>query len=186
MAEEKFVLVSLEDERTGELAIALSNKTCKMILDLLAEKELSETEISKSLSIPLNTAEYNIKKLVKAGLIEEKKHFFSVKGKRIPVYKISNKHIVISPKKTSFSKLKTSLPVVIIAGIFTGFILWMQKSMSFVQDNIRQGEMLTSVGEEAVKSVNFVSNLNSVKVFLIIIWILIIIFVAITIVRRSK
>lgn len=185
MAEEKFVLVSLEDERTGELAIALSNKTCKMILDLLAEKELSETEISKSLSIPLNTAEYNIKKLVKAGLIEEKKHFFSVKGKRIPVYKISNKHIVISPKKTSFSKLKTSLPVVIIAGIFTGFILWMQKSMSFVQDNIKQGEMLTT-GEEAVKSVNFVSNLNSVEVFLIIIWILIIIFVAITIVRRSK
>ena len=84
MTDEKYVLVSLGDERAKEIAEAIGNKTSKKILDLLSDKEMSESEISRELKIPLNTADYNVKKLVKAGLIEEKKHFFSSKGKRIP------------------------------------------------------------------------------------------------------
>ena len=95
----KYLMISMEDD-TRNLADVLSNKTAKKIIDILAEKELSENDIAKELGIPINTAEYNIQKLAKAGLIEHSKSFFwSVKGKKIPVYKVSNKSILISPKK---------------------------------------------------------------------------------------
>lgn len=192
MAEEKYVLISLEDERAKNIADALGNKTCKKILDLLAEKELSETEISKFLSIPLNTAEYNIKKLIKAGLIEEKKHFFSIKGKRIPFYKISNKHIIISPRKTSLNKLKSIFPVVFISAIFTAFILWYEKSKIFIQETIRAETLEKTVGaiesigaEEKIVGVGvrgggfsgFLSSLSIVEWFLIVLWMGLVIFV---------
>jgi DNA-binding transcriptional ArsR family regulator len=96
----KYLMISMEDEQSKHLADVLGNKTAKKIIDLLAEKELSENDIAKELEIPINTAEYNIQKLIAAGLIEKAKDFFwSVKGKKIPIYKISNKYIVIAPKK---------------------------------------------------------------------------------------
>lgn len=98
--EEKYIMVSMEDERSRHLADVLGNKTCKKVIELLTEKEMSEAEIANSLGIPMNTIEYNLKKLVAAGLIEQTKNiFWSIKGKKIPTYKISNKYIVISPKK---------------------------------------------------------------------------------------
>ena len=179
--EEKYVLVSLEDERAGKLANVLGNKTCKKILDLLAEKELSETEISKQLKIPLNTADYNIKNLVKAGLIDEKKHFFSVKGKRIPVYKISNKNIVISPKKISYNKLKTIFPVVFISAVFSAFVLWYFRAQTLVQENIQEApETLMKAASGASGEISFLQSLNPADWFLIVTWLIVIVYVIFT------
>ncbi|MBU0957730.1 MAG: beta-propeller domain-containing protein, partial [Nanoarchaeota archaeon] len=74
-------------------------------------------DISKGLSVPINTIEYNLQKLIKAGLVEKaKKHFWSVKGRKIDIYKLANKHIVISPKqsKPSMSALKVLLPILLV------------------------------------------------------------------------
>lgn len=104
----KYLMFDLDDERIIDLADVLSNKTSKKILDYLADKEANETEISRDLSMPANTVNYNVKKLLKAGLIEKSKSFlWSVKGKRIVSYKIANKKIIISP--TSFRGLKQFL-----------------------------------------------------------------------------
>ncbi len=174
MVEEKYVLVSLKDESTKKIAETLTNKTCKKILNLLSENEMSGTEIAKSLSLPLNTVGYNINKLVKAGLIEEKRHLFSVKGKRIPIYKISNKHIIISPKKTYSSQLKSIFPLVFISALFTIFILWFSRTRTSVQKAIPKAEefMISRArdfGEETALS--FFNSINVVELFLIIIWI---------------
>jgi len=181
MAEEKYVLVSLEDERAGKIAEALGNKTCKKILDLLSEKELSESEIAKQLSLPLNTADYNVKKLVKSGFIEEKKHLWSSKGKRIPVYKISNKHIVISPKKTFPSQLKSIFPVVFISALFTAFILWYNKAREVVSEN---AEKMLAIPEvqiaEGARGAVSAFKLGTLEIFLVAIWIIVIIFVILT------
>jgi DNA-binding transcriptional ArsR family regulator len=189
MAEEKYVLISLEDKKAGKLAEAINNKTCRKILDLLAEDEASESEIAEKLKLPLNTIDYDVKKLKEAGLIEEKRHLFSVKGKRIPIYRISNKNIVISPRKTK--KLTGILPVMIIASIFTGFLLWFNRTKEFVADNAEK--VLTtpqiSIASEAAEGArNIVSgfHLGTLEIFLIVIWLLIAIFIIITIVRRSK
>ena len=107
---ESYIAVDLNDSRTGLIAEAISNKTCKKILSLLAEKEMSEGDIAEALGTGLNTVEYNLKKLIEAGLIvEAKNYFWSRKGKRIRMYKIVNKKIVIFPK----SILKGMFPAII-------------------------------------------------------------------------
>jgi DNA-binding transcriptional ArsR family regulator len=115
----------MDDERAGKIANIFGNNTCKKIIDFLANKiEASEKEISDSLNIPLNTAEYNLNKLLEAGLIEKaKKFFWSKKGKKIPLYKLSNKSIVISPKnKKLSSKIKTILPIAAVS-VLVAFII---------------------------------------------------------------
>lgn len=110
----KYIMFDLNDSRSSKIAEVMSNKTCKKILNLIAENELSETEIASSLGLPLNTVDYNIKNLVSAGLIEPAKNvLWSVKGKRVLKYKISNKKIVISPK----SMFKGILPAVLLTGV---------------------------------------------------------------------
>ncbi len=119
---EKYILISLEDEKAKHLSGILSNKTCKKIIDFLAEKsEASEKEISDELKIPINTVEYNLKKLIKSELIEKSKNFFwSKKGRKIDMYKLSNKSIIISPKNSNLSsKLKSALGVSIVSIIGT-------------------------------------------------------------------
>lgn len=107
-------MIDLDDPRAGKIADILGNKTCKQILGILAEREMSESEIAFELKIALNTVDYNIKNLVGAGLVEESKGFlWSVKGKRVLRYKIARKRIVISPK-TSF---KGIIPAVLISGL---------------------------------------------------------------------
>ena len=113
---EKYISVNMNDEKITQIAEILSNKTCKKILDYLAEKEASEGDISRDLNIPINTIEYNLNKLIDAGLVQASKNFFwSVKGKKIKTYKPANKKIIISTKR-SFKGMLAS----IFAG---GFIL---------------------------------------------------------------
>ena len=99
---EKNIMISIDDEEAGRIAEILTNKTAKKILSHLADKESSEGDIAKELKLPPNTVNYNIKKLVDSGLIESSKTFFwSVKGKKIPQYRVSKKTIIISTKTGS-------------------------------------------------------------------------------------
>lgn len=125
---DKFILFSLEDEKSKKLGEVISNPTCKKIVNLLAEKELSESDIARELGMHLNTVEYNLNKLMESGLIEKAKHWWSVKGKKIDTYKVANKLIVISPKKNNvYSKLKGIIPIVIISGILTALVAFYSK-----------------------------------------------------------
>jgi len=115
----KYIMFDLNDSRSSKIAEVMSNKTCKKILELIAEKEMSETEIASSLGLPLNTVDYNIKNLVSAGLIEPAKNIvWSVKGKRVLKYRVSNKKIVISPK----SMFKGIVPAILLTGIAAYFV----------------------------------------------------------------
>ena len=49
MAKEKFLLVSLSENKAKQLSQAISNETCRKILDYLADKEATETELAKKL-----------------------------------------------------------------------------------------------------------------------------------------
>src|SRR3989344_4999302 len=94
------IMIDLDDARIAKIADVISNKTAKKILSLLAEGELGGGEISTKLNSPLNTITYNLKKLVEAGLVEKvNRIFWSSRGKRIEIYKLTNKNIIISSKK---------------------------------------------------------------------------------------
>lgn len=141
------IMVDLDDPRTGKIADAISNNTCKKILTVLSEKEFSEGDIAKKLNIPLNTVGYNIKKLVEAGLIEKSKQFFwSIKGKKILTYKLSNKKIIISPK----TMIRGIIPTIIISGLIALSIRFISISQqSFTAMQKEADKIATEVGSAA-------------------------------------
>ena len=85
MSEDRFMLVSLEDSKSKAISEVLGSKTCKKIIGYLSEKkEASQKDLSTALSIPMNTLDYNIKKLLDSGFLQKRKNFFwSKKGKKI-------------------------------------------------------------------------------------------------------
>jgi DNA-binding transcriptional ArsR family regulator len=118
MVEESFLMVSLEEDKAKQLAQVLSNDTARKILDYLSKKDHStETEISKDMNLPLSTAHYNIQLLVKANLVNADDYTYSEKGKEIIHYSLSNKYVIIAPRKNTalLEKLKEFLPVVLLA-----------------------------------------------------------------------
>jgi len=172
---EKYLLFNLDDEKAKSLGDVISNDTSRKIANLLAEKELSESEIAKQLNMQLNTVEYNLKKLLEAGIIEKSKHYWSVKGKKIDTYKVANKLIVISPKRSNvYSKLKGVAPIVLIIGILTGFIYWYYK-FGFIQESANKiseaGDKVmssaSSIGQEALTKTAEISYSNPWVWFLI-------------------
>ncbi|MGB9708261.1 MAG: ArsR/SmtB family transcription factor [Candidatus Pacearchaeota archaeon] len=141
----KYLMVSFDDPKTSKLADVLGNKTCKKIIDLLAEKEATKSEIANVLKVPLNTVEYNVNKLVEAGLIERSKNYFwSEKGKKIGIYKLSNKSIIISPKSKNY--LKPVLPAALISVVIT-FLIWLFSSTSYTQTYAQR-----MAAEESIKA----------------------------------
>ena len=125
MAKKSFLLVSLKENKAKELAQAISNESCRKILDYLAEKEdATETELSEKLQIPISTIHYNLKQLVAGSLVVADEYHYSKKGKEVNHYKLANKYIIIAPKTTYGikEKLKSILPIALFALIGTGII----------------------------------------------------------------
>lgn len=128
MAEESFLLVSLKESKAKKLAEVISNETCRKILDFLAtKKSATETQISKQLDIPISTVHYNLKHLVDNNLIKADEFHYSEKGKEVNHYSLTNKLIIIAPKRESkmMDKLKTIIPVALIAAVAAGIIHFM-------------------------------------------------------------
>jgi DNA-binding transcriptional ArsR family regulator len=182
----KYLMFSLDDGKTEKLGGILENKTSRRILDLLTDCELSESEIAERLHIPLNTVGYNIKKLKEVGLIREERHFFSVRGKRIPVYAVSNKDIVISPKKSINDKLRNSAALVSISGIFTAFILWYNKSGGFVKDAMLKATAETQTYDVPAPMIQSGFSFGPVGWFLLGAWLLVLGFVVWTLVKSNR
>ena len=181
--EDKYIMLNLDDDKTKKVAEVVSSSSCKKILNLLADKEASESDIARELGIPVNTAEYNIKKLIESGLIESVSHFWSVKGKKIKSYRLAKKYIVIAPKKSNWDKIKPILPVAIVSVILTFIIKFyyqIKNSAPIVQDFAEQKVMSAASGaapavvqissSEAYATWFLIGALTAIVVFLIWMW----------------
>jgi predicted transcriptional regulator len=121
--QEKYILVSLEEEKAKHLANIISNSTSRKVLDHLSTKdEASESEIAKELNLPISTIHYNLQQLKKNNLIETKHFMYSDKGKKVEFYRVVKKFIVIAPKYTQTSLLKNILPLFLISAVIGGVI----------------------------------------------------------------
>lgn len=208
---EKHILIDLNDEKAKFISEVLGNKTCIKILNLIAENEdseegdnLTETDISKKLKIPLNTIDYNIKKLTKAGLIEKSSHFWSTRGKKMPVYKISNKKIIISPKSTNKNTKKTMIKSLILSVIITGLaaigIRLIESSKNGIGKLTSNDAVLSSSNEiarfainesasatgEIGGSISFFANLSPWSWFLLGAWFAIVLFFIINLILEKR
>jgi len=116
MADETYIVASLEDAKARELGQIISNANARSILSLLAKKNATQSEIAQELKIPLPTVDYNMKQLMKSNLISVRGFYYSKKGNKINVYTLAKKFILIAPKGVSISasKIKSILPAALI------------------------------------------------------------------------
>jgi predicted ArsR family transcriptional regulator len=160
MDENKFMLISMEDESSKAVAEVLGSKTCKKIINYLAEiKEASQKDLSGALKIPMNTLDYNVKKLLESGFIQKKKNFFwSKKGKKISMYELSNKSIVISPKKSTSEKIKSIIPALILTAAGT-FAVGVFEKINYSTRNIQtyDSSMESAILSEVAKAPTIIS-----------------------------
>jgi|TARA_Y100000310_G_C20601116_1_gene773089 DNA-binding transcriptional ArsR family regulator len=126
--EETFVLIGLKDSESKTIARSITNDTCRSILDFLGhKKESTEGKIAKKLGIPISTVHYNLKQLKKSGLVIAKQFRWSEKGKRVLIYTLAKKLIIIAPESTyGFKeKLKSVLPTVFVGALATSMVYWL-------------------------------------------------------------
>ncbi len=158
--DEKYLIIDLENEKAKHLAGILGSKTCKKIINILAEEEASENDLAEKLNIPINTIEYNLKKLVSAGVVEKSLNWFwSKKGKKIPMYKLSNKSIVIQPGKSAKEKLKKILPAFLLSGVATILVGILTKPKEILQIDYSSEPMLM---ESTNKAMDFAAESSTI------------------------
>jgi DNA-binding transcriptional ArsR family regulator len=116
MTKESFMLVSLREDKAKKLAQVISNPTCIKILDYLAGRDSTETQIAKDLKVPLSTVHYNLQQLVDAKLVIIEEFHYSEKGREVNHYKLANKYIIIAPQDdpSFLANLKKYLPIAVI------------------------------------------------------------------------
>ena len=119
--EDKFVLVLLSDKKSKKIAEIISNETARKILDYLGEKnKISPIELSKKLNVPISTITYNLKLLSEHGLIVKEDEVWSDKGRKVSLYSIAKKMILIVPKGFDWkNSLKKILPVFLLGTLAT-------------------------------------------------------------------
>jgi DNA-binding transcriptional ArsR family regulator len=116
-----FLLISLEEKGAKKIAEAINNETSRKILDQLAKKESTESELSKELNIPISTIHYNLKQLTEARLVIVDEFHYSSKGKEVNHYKLANKYIIIAPKQSD-NRFMEALQKIIPLGVITAVI----------------------------------------------------------------
>jgi DNA-binding transcriptional ArsR family regulator len=102
---DEIVILEPGDERAQKISKAMGSQTASDILQLLAEHPRSLTEITERLAIPLTTAKYHIENLLEAGLISVAETRYSVKGREIKIYSLTNQLLIVAPRTSNVRSL---------------------------------------------------------------------------------
>jgi DNA-binding transcriptional ArsR family regulator len=93
------------DERAQKIAKAMGSQTASDILQILGESPRSLTDITERLNIPMNTAKYHIENLLDAGLIAVEQTKYSIKGREVKIYTLTNQLLVVAPRQSNVRSL---------------------------------------------------------------------------------
>jgi len=123
---EKLLILPLNDKNSRKITQIISNDTARNILEVLASKPLSASELAEKLSIPLTTVQYNLERLNDAGLVKVERTKYSKKMKHMKIYAPQRKFVVIAPEKTNrkevIAALKRYLTLIFFAVVGSGII----------------------------------------------------------------
>ena len=125
--DEKVLILPLGEE-SKKITQTLSNDSARQVLELLADKSMSASDIAEELDIPLTTVKYNLDALIESGLITIKHTKWSVKGRKIKIYAPAHKLIVVVPdkadRKSVVDILRRYLGVLLGAAGVSAMIEW--------------------------------------------------------------
>jgi DNA-binding transcriptional ArsR family regulator len=116
---ESVLVLEPGDERAQKIGKAMSSQTANDILTLLGDGAKSLTDITERLGIPLTTSKYHIENLLDAGLVFVVETKYSVKGREIKLYSLTNQLVIVAPRHANVRSLLlkyASLFAVVIIG----------------------------------------------------------------------
>ncbi len=93
------------DERAQKIAKAMSSQTAGEILRLLGEGQKSLTDLAERLALPMNTVKYHVGNLLDAGLISVADTRYSVKGREVKIYTLTNRLLIVAPRQSDVRSL---------------------------------------------------------------------------------
>ena len=123
---EDVVVLEPGDEQAQKIAKAMSSQTAGDILSLLAVGTKSLTDITEQLAIPLTTAKYHTENLLDAGLIKIAETRYSIKGREVKMYALTDRLLIVAPRRTNVRDLLlkySSLFAIVVAGTLAVFAL---------------------------------------------------------------
>jgi DNA-binding transcriptional ArsR family regulator len=99
------VVLEPGDERAQKIAKAMASQTANDILTLLAAGTKSLTDITEQLNIPLTTVKYHTENLLDAGLLTVSETRYSIKGREVRMYALTDQILIVAPKQTDIRTL---------------------------------------------------------------------------------
>jgi|SRR5208337_4559579 len=93
------------DERAQKIAKAMGSQTAGEILRLLGEGQKSLTDLAERLALPMNTVKYHVGNLLDAGLISVADTRYSVKGREVKIYTLTNQLLIVAPRQSDVRSL---------------------------------------------------------------------------------
>lgn len=110
VAEEGILFLEPGQEKSQSIVKAISHQNAGELIQLLsAEGPLKLSDIATRLNLSTNAAKYHVENLMNAGLIEIANTQYSVKGKKMKVYRLKNQVIIVSSHIASGANLKNIL-----------------------------------------------------------------------------
>ena len=102
---EDIVLLEPGDDRAQKIAKAMGSQTASDILRLLSDGQKSLTDITERLAIPMTTAKYHVENLLDAGLISVAETKYSIKGREVKLYSLTNQLLIVAPRHSNVRSL---------------------------------------------------------------------------------
>ncbi|MBP1907821.1 ArsR/SmtB family transcription factor [Methanolobus bombayensis] len=93
---EKVLILPLSED-SKRITQLLSNEKAMKMLEILADKPMSASDVAEKLDMPLTTVKYNLDGLIEADLIKVKETKWSRKGREVKIYEPVQKLIVVAP-----------------------------------------------------------------------------------------
>lgn len=121
MSPDAFKIIKLS--QASSLAKVISNKTAQQIIEFIGStKKATATQISKALNIPASTIHYNMKALVKGGIVDDSQFTYSTKGKTIIHYTLTNNILVIVPESQDHYSILNSIKALVPSFLGIGLL----------------------------------------------------------------
>ena len=107
---EDVIFLEPGQEKAQNIARAISHQNAGDVMQILSlEGPLRLSDISERLGMSLNAAKYHIENLMNAGLLEIANTRYSVKGKKVKIYRLKNQVFIVAPKMNGIAQVRSAL-----------------------------------------------------------------------------
>lgn len=109
-ATEELVILESGQEQAQKFIRAISNPTASDLLQMLKEGgPLRLSDIAERLGMSLNATKYHVDNLMDAGVLEISNTRYSVKGRKVKMYRMKNQIFIVAPSMTGKQQILSAV-----------------------------------------------------------------------------